>query len=116
MKTRVVNIRASKYDVYVGRAGKGQKGTHGNPYLVSPSQPRGSTVNTLYRNHFKFKVENDKAYRAEVEKLVELKRKQNGELTLGCFCAEGTAVLTAGSPPYVCHGQVIAEYIDERCP
>jgi len=116
MKTKVVNLRNRPYDVYVGRAGRGEKGTHGNPYLVSPAQPLGTVVNTLYRAHFKFKVENDPKYKAEVDKMVALKQQQNGVLVLGCFCADGLNFLTAGNPPYTCHGQVIAEYIDERCP
>lgn len=115
MKTRVVNIRLEPYDVYIGRAGRGEKGTHGNPYIVSPQQPLGTTVNKLYREHFHFKLKNDPKYFDEVVKLVERKKRQGGKLTLGCFCADSGG-LTAGTPPYICHGQVIAEFIDERCP
>mgnify|MGYP001614670912 CR=1 FL=1 len=114
-KTRVVNIRLESCDCYCGRAGHGEKGTHGNPYTAIHGQSRGATVNKLFRDHFNFKVREDKLYRAELDKLVELKRKQNGLLSLGCFCA-GPDGLFAGNPPYTCHAQVIAEYIDEREP
>ena len=32
--TRVVNIRKEAYDVYIGRAGKGQDGYFGNPFRL----------------------------------------------------------------------------------
>ncbi len=32
--TRVVNIRKKAYDVYIGRAGKGQDGYFGNPFRL----------------------------------------------------------------------------------
>ena len=115
MKTRVVNIRLEPYDVYCGRAGRGEKGTHGNPYTPNPGQPLGTCVNKLFRKHFEFKAREDKLYAAELQLLIQRKRKQGGKLSLGCFCAT-SAGLFAGSPPYICHGQVIAEYIDEREP
>ena len=115
MKTRVVNIRIEVADVYCGRAGHGEKGTFGNPYTAIHGQSRGATVNKLFRDHFNFKVKHDEKYRAELDKLVELKRAQGGKLSLGCFCADANG-LFAGNPPYICHAQVIAEYVDEREP
>lgn len=113
MKTRIVNVRLAHYDVYCGRAGRGEKGTFGNPYLVSPSQPRGECIK-LYREHFMFKLKEDPKFFDEVTKLIEFKRRK-GELTLGCFCS-GSDALTTDNKPYICHVQVIAEYIDARCP
>ena len=113
--TRVVNIKLEPCNVYCGRAGHGERGTFGNPYIANPKYPRGATVNKLFRAHFEFKVREDKSFKAELDKLVELKRAQNGKLSLGCFCA-GVDGLFAGNPPYICHVQVIAEYIDKRCP
>ena len=115
MKTPVVNISSEVADVYCGRAGHGEKGTFGNPYTAIHGQSRGATVNKLFRDHFNFKVREDKLFVAELDKLIERKRKQGGSLSLGCFCA-GPDGLFAGNPPYTCHVQVIAEYIDERCP
>lgn len=32
--TKVVNMRREPFDVYIGRAGRGEAGTFGNPYRV----------------------------------------------------------------------------------
>lgn len=109
--TRVVNIRLESADVYVGRAGRGEKGTHGNPYTIGVGQSRGASLK-LYRTNFEFKVKHDKAYVAEMTKLIALRRR-NGSLTLGCFCAPKGG-LTVRDVPFICHGQIIAEYIDEH--
>ena len=36
MDTTVVNLFKNKYDVYIGRAGKGQDGYFGNPFPLKP--------------------------------------------------------------------------------
>ena len=44
MKTRVVNIKEEKYDVYIGRAGRGQDGYFGNPFVLKAGETRGSSL------------------------------------------------------------------------
>ena len=90
--TNVVNIRTSAYDVYIGRAGKGQDGYFGNPFRLSTSESRGATIEQ-YRKYFYERLETDPEFKRRVH---ELKGK-----TLGCFCK-----------PYACHGDVIAEYLN----
>ena len=114
-RTKVVNVRHHPYDFYCGRAGRGEKGTFGNPYTITPSQPRAKCIE-LYRAHFNFKVKEDPEFVRALDKLVEYKRAHGGALVLGCFCAEGMLALTAMDTPFTCHAQVIAEYIDSREP
>ena len=90
--TNVVNIRTSGYDVYIGRAGKGQNGYFGNPFRLGASESRGATIEQ-YRRYFYERLETDPEFKRRVH---ELKSK-----TLGCFCK-----------PYACHGDVIAEYLN----
>lgn len=111
--TRVVNIRLDEFDVYCGRAGHGEKGTFGNPYTPNPGQTRNAVVNVMFREFFLFKLKHDEVFQAEVDKLCRLKKKQHG-LTLGCFCAPKGG-FTANDKPFICHVQVIAEYIDSHC-
>lgn len=92
METRVVNIRKSDYDVYIGRAGKGQDGYFGNPFRLERNEDRGSTLEK-YRKYFYEKLENDEEFK---ERILSLKG-----LTLGCFCKLGP-----------CHGDVISEYLN----
>lgn len=112
--TRIVNVRLAHYDFYCGRAGRGEKGTFGNPYTINPGQTRGATIEK-FREFFEFKLKEDTKFFDEVVKVIERKRRQKGELTLGCFCA-GSEGLTVKNKPFTCHAQVIAEYIDKRCP
>lgn len=90
--TNVVNIRTSGYDVYIGRAGKGQDGYFGNPFRLRTSESRGATIER-YREYFYKRLEKDPEFK---DRIHELKGK-----TLGCFCK-----------PYACHGDVIAEYLN----
>jgi hypothetical protein len=92
MKTRVVNIRNEKYDVYIGRAGRGQDGYFGNPFMLSANQPRGASLEK-YKVYFYERLKNDVEFRKRVH---ALKGK-----TLGCFCK-----------PHPCHGDIIAEYLN----
>ena len=100
--TTVVNIRKEPYDVYIGRAGKGQDGYFGNPYKIgSITDMFGETlpVNTreesikAYEIYFKIRLETDSEFK---QRILQLKDKR-----LGCFCH-----------PLPCHGDVIAEYLD----
>ena len=92
MNTTVVNLFKNKYDVYIGRAGKGQDGYFGNPFPLKPEESRGATIER-YREYFIDKIVNDPIFKARI---LELKGK-----TLGCFCK-----------PNSCHGDVIAEYLN----
>ena len=92
MKTKVVNLKKEKYDVYIGRAGRGQDGYFGNPFTLSAGQSRGASLDK-YRSYFYERLKNDHEFRNRIH---GLKGK-----TLGCFCK-----------PHPCHGDIIAEYLD----
>lgn len=95
--TRVVNLRREPFDVYIGRAGKGQDGYFGNPFMLDPKKPRSQQVGLFetYRAWFLNRVERSPEFRAQV---LALRGK-----TLGCFCKPGW-----------CHGDVIAEWVDTQ--
>jgi hypothetical protein len=90
--TKAVNIRYSGYDVYIGRAGRGEDGYFGNPFRLKPSETRGATIER-YRTYFHDRLKTDPEFKRRVH---ELKGR-----TLGCFCK-----------PYPCHGDVMAEYLN----
>ena len=100
--TRVVNIYKNKYDVYIGRSGKGQEGYFGN--LIKCNEKclvcqevhieSGSTI-VCFKEIFLLRIDNDIEYR---EKILSLKDK-----TLGCFCK-----------PKPCHGDVIVEWLESE--
>jgi hypothetical protein len=89
---RVVNLRKSEYDVYIGRAGKGQSGYFGNPYSVSEY---GDEAIPLFRKYFYDRLNADIIFKVHVLSLKNL--------TLGCFCA-----------PRACHGDIIAEWVNAQ--
>jgi len=101
MKTSVVNLHNSSYDVYIGRKGRGKDGYFGNPIIVGRvcvcgikhCYP-GGTIK-CYREYFYKRLANDPMFKASVE---ELKGKR-----LGCFCK-----------PDPCHGDVIVEYLENE--
>jgi hypothetical protein len=92
MQTRVVNLKYTDYDVYIGRAGKGKDGYFGNPFPIVKGARRGSTI-AAYRGYFYQRLKDDPEFKRRV---LELKGK-----ALGCFCK-----------PAECHGDVIAEYLN----
>jgi len=92
MKTVAVNLKNEKYDVYIGRAGRGQDGYFGNPFILSAGQSRGASLDK-YRAYFFERLKTDPEFRRRIH---GLKGK-----TLGCFCK-----------PYPCHGDIIAEYLN----
>ena len=94
MKTTAVNIRYEAYDVYIGRAGKGQSGYFGNPFPLLDKANRGSTLEK-YKAYFDKRIETDIEFK---EKIQSLKGKR-----LGCFCK-----------PHPCHGDIIAEYLESN--
>jgi len=91
--TKVANIKHSRYDVYCGRAGRGQDGYFGNPFHVDIDGTREECIEK-YRQYFHRRMLIDTEFARRIH---ELKDK-----TLGCFCR-----------PKVCHAEVIAEYLDE---
>lgn len=109
-RTLVVNIRRDSFDVYVGRAGKGSTGYFGNPHTMpGPCRSCGrdhGRQGTLaaYREYLLARVESDPVFRQQV---LELRGKR-----LGCFCARKGGV--TASDPHVCHGQVLAAWIEEQ--
>ena len=92
METLVVNIFKDSYDVYIGRAGKGQDGYFGNPVRLKEGESKGSTLKE-YKRYFYNRLAIDPEFK---KKILELKGKK-----LGCFCY-----------PKPCHGDIIKEYLD----
>lgn len=90
--TTVVNIRNAAYDVYIGRAGRGESGYFGNPFRLQAGESRGNTIER-YRKYFNTRIAEDTEFKAHI---LGLRGK-----TLGCFCK-----------PHACHGDVIAEYVN----
>ena len=87
--TTVVNIYRDPYDVYIGRAGKGQDGYFGN---YAPAGTRDFQI-AWFEKHFEKRIRTDPEYRS---KILKLRGKR-----LGCFCS-----------PKSCHGDVIANYLN----
>lgn len=101
--TTVVNLRrGEQYDVYIGRAGRGQDGYFGNPYAVGQRCLRcwrihatpGDTL-PCFRDYFNERVLKDASFRERVRGLAGKR--------LGCFCKPGP-----------CHGDVIVEYLQKE--
>ena len=88
MKTTVVNKRYNSYDVYIGR------GTpFGNPFIIGKHGTRTEVI-AKYRSWFYNALVFEDGFREEV---MQLKGK-----CLGCFCK-----------PQACHGDIIAEYLNQ---
>ncbi len=83
-KCRVVNVRVSKYDVYIGR-----RTMWGNPFHIGRDGTRAEVIEK-YRE---FAINN----LCIQEYLHRLRGK-----TLGCHCK-----------PLACHGDVLAELVNE---
>lgn len=99
MRTRVVNIRKERADVYIGRPPRGHgipdppaRGCFGNPFAMETEADREESVRR-YALYFLQRVETDEAFR---EAVLALRGK-----ALGCFCK-----------PKRCHGDIIAEWLD----
>lgn len=108
--TQVVNIRLDDtYDVYIGREGHGLSGIHGNPFRLNDEETRGATLKR-FKGYFYKRVDSEPEYKTLLIGLKKWKLKR-GSLKLGCFCADFGG-LTCQDKPHICHGQIIAEYID----
>ncbi len=92
--TRVVNLYKESYEVYIGRAGKGQDGYFGNPFQLR-SESQREEVLQKYRDYFYKRIEEDPEF---LRRVLELKGK-----VLGCFCK-----------PRLCHGDIIKEFLDKE--
>lgn len=91
--TKIVNIKKEKYDVYIGRSNDPTKGYFGNPFSLSYFNYNRKQCLTWYAHYFLGRMLIDEYFRKKVE---DLKDK-----TLGCFCK-----------PLLCHGDIIATYLD----
>lgn len=108
---KVVSIYRDQYDVYIGRAGKGQDGYFGNPIRVgeyckccrSIHVSPGSTI-PCFTKYFLNRINTDSEFRTRVLALKGL--------TLGCFCAPAGG-LTA-SDEHRCHGQPILKWLETQ--
>ena len=49
MQTVVVNIYKEQFDVYIGRAGRGQDGYFGNPFRIGCGMSREDAVQSFLR-------------------------------------------------------------------
>ncbi len=109
--TTVVNIYKDKYDVYIGRAGKGQDGYFGSPIELNKTCPecgevhrnKGSTL-PCYAIYFHSRIDTDPIFK---KRILDLKGKK-----LGCFCVKKPSTFL--DKPWCCHGQYIAWYLDIR--
>jgi hypothetical protein len=92
--TTLVNInKIDDYDVYIGRAGKGQSGYFGNPPEHKKDGVGRDTIVERYRTYFYKRIAEDAEFRSRVAALKGLR--------LGCFCF-----------PLKCHGMVIIEHLE----
>lgn len=90
MKTTVVNIRHTKeYDVYIGRPSP-----EGNPFRIGPDGTRDEVMEK-YEKYFFERLEKDPIFRKQIHALA-------GKV-LGCYCK-----------PYRCHGDIIADYLNQK--
>lgn len=96
VKTTVVNCRLAPYDVYIGRAGHGHDGYHGNPY-VARTRGRAETKE-LFEAYFFKRLKQDLIFR---QRTLALHGKR-----IGCFCKDAL-----GHGPW-CHGDTIAAWVD----
>jgi hypothetical protein len=93
--TKVINIKSKElYDVYIGRAGQGQDGYFGNPYILGKDGSR-EEIMEKYRKYFFQRMCEDTHFRIKIENLENK--------ILGCFCK-----------PEACHGDIIKDYLDNK--
>ena len=93
METLVVNINKEPFDVYIGRAGRGEDGYFGNPFSMRNGTSREDAVQK-FQKYFIERIEKDSEF---TRRVVALKDKR-----LGCFCKSKA-----------CHGDVIADWLNK---
>ena len=84
----VVNLKNARYDVYIGRPGRGMSSEWGNPFVIGKDGTRAEVI-AKYKALLWRRI---KSGEVSIEALKALDGK-----TLGCFCK-----------PQACHGDVIA--------
>jgi hypothetical protein len=84
------------FDVYIGRAGRGQDGYFGNPFRIECRISREDAIQRFQR-YLTDRIEKDSEFK---RRIVALKGKR-----LGCFCK-----------PSACHGDVIADWLNKMEP
>jgi hypothetical protein len=91
----VANFHTDEFDVYIGRKGRGWSGYFGNPFRRKPGEKKGSTLER-FRAYFLDRIEKDPEFNSRVLGLAGKR--------LGCpgWCVEGK-----------CHGDVIADWVNE---
>jgi len=94
MKTTVVNLKYEEYDVYIGRAGKGQDGYFGNPFKIDKNTTRELAI-SKFEIYFYERLSKDDNFK---NKILALKGKR-----LGCFCS-----------PKPCHGDIIVDFLERE--
>jgi hypothetical protein len=97
---KIVNIYKEKFDVYIGRAGKGNDGYFGNPYVVGKTcqdcgnlHIDGEATLPCYEIYLRKRIKEPEF----LQKFLLLKGK-----TLGCFCK-----------PKPCHGDIMIKLLKE---
>ncbi len=86
-QTTIVNKYREPFDIYIGRPS-----LFGNPYRIGPDGSREDVIQK-YREYFYHRLETDPVFKRDV---LNLRGKR-----LGCYCK-----------PQACHGDVIAEYLN----
>jgi len=100
-KVKIVHCMRDKYDIYIGRPGK-----WGNPFTHEK--------NTMAKYKVASREEAIEKYREYIlsrQDLLDALPKLEGKV-LGCWCA-GPDGLTTEDKPFKCHGQVLAELLEE---
>ena len=108
--TRVGHCKKDSHTVYIGRGDRGgshmmnteigERGWLGNPF---PKDKHGrQQCVEMFRSEFEYRLENDDHFRTAVANL-------QGEI-LGCWCQR----INEDGP--LCHGEVIAEWVERLNP
>ncbi len=91
MKTRVVNVKYSTCDVYIGRVCRGTRQSKwGNPFKIGPDCTREQAI-----------ARHEKWFMKQKHLIADLHELANKRL--GCWCA-----------PKPCHGDLYVKLIEER--
>lgn len=91
----VTNFHTEEFDVYIGRAGRGWKGTFGNPFNRKLGEKRGATLER-FEAYFLHRVEADPEFNSQCLGLAGQR--------LGC---------PGHCKPETCHGTIIARWVNE---
>jgi hypothetical protein len=94
MQTVVVTIYKEQFDVYIGRAGRGEDGYFGNPFRMGSGISREDAVQK-FQKYFTERIQKDSEFKRRVLTLTGKR--------LGCFCK-----------PKPCHGDVIADWLNKK--